>query len=95
MRDPSSDATMAVGKTHSTTMHAPGHLTISPYAPVGALGTSRSQWIDAFSTTLLSLKPRQGEAAVRQLADELWAELHHFDPVMAAELEFESSLCDA
>jgi len=59
------------------------------------LHSPRAQWIDAFSTTLLDLSPQRGRERARRMACDLWDDLGHFDPVIAAEMEYESSLCDA
>ena len=76
-------------------MQTDSHFKTGSHLPFAALHSPRAQWVDAFSNTLLGLSPQQGEVRTRRLACDLWAELHHFDPVMAAEMEFESSLCDA
>ncbi len=64
-------------------------------AVIGVLRTPRTEWIDAFSSATLALNPHWPAARARRMADDLFTEVGHFDPVMAAELEFESSLCDA
>ncbi len=64
-------------------------------APTGALRTSRAAWIESFASAMLALNPHWGTDRAERVARELWADVGHFDPVLAAELEYESSLCDA
>jgi hypothetical protein len=76
-------------------MQAQGNFKPGGNVPLAALQSPRAQWVDAFSRTLVALRPPLGQQRTRRMACDLWAELGHFDPVMAAELEYESSLCDA
>ena len=76
-------------------MQAQARTEPSATPPLAALHLQRAPWVDAFARTLLALNPQGSEARARDLAGELWRDLGHFDPVIAAEMEFESSLCDA
>jgi hypothetical protein len=76
-------------------MQAQGDVESGARASLAALRTPRGQWVDAFSSTLLELNPHWGLERTQRMACELWPELSHFDPVIAAELEHESALCDA
>ena len=77
--------------TPTTTMRLQGNT----QANAGELRSPRSQWIDAFSIAMLTLNPHWGSVRTHRMACDLWAEVGHFDPALAAELEYESSLCDA
>jgi hypothetical protein len=91
----SSSATMGTSTTSMTTMQVQGKSDARTSAAFGALRSPRAQWIEAFSSTLLALSPRWGLVRTRRMACDLWDDLGHFDPVLAAEMEYESSLCDA
>jgi hypothetical protein len=76
-------------------MQAQGNFKRGTAVPLAALRSPRAQWVEAFSSALMDLRPHLGQQRTRRLACDLWGDLGHFDPVMAAELEYESSLCDA
>ena len=69
----------------------------SPAEPVPAdalVSAPRDPWIDSCFKQLARLRPRAWRAQLRRLAQSLWSEVGHFDPVIAAEMEHESSLDD-
>ena len=76
-------------------MQAHGNFRQGARVPFAALRSPRAQWVDAFSNTLLDLNPQWGQERTRRMACDLWPELSHFDPVIAAEMEQESALSDA
>lgn len=64
----------------------------------GALAAARSaraQWILSFSGTLLELWPMGDEHETQRIASDLWDDLGHFDPILAAEMHHESEFTDA
>ncbi len=86
---------MEVWITPTLTMQTHGNFRQGAHMPLAALRSSRAQWVDACSNTLLDLNPQWSLDRTRLLACDLWAELSHFDPVIAAEMEYESALSDA
>ena len=55
---------------------------------------ARDQWIAACSQRLSALRPRVPTSECLSLALELWKDVGTYDPVIAAEMEYESSFDD-
>lgn len=62
--------------------------------PVRAAPTHwlRSDWLAACTLRLIQLRPDQGTAAMAATARDLWLDVAAFDPVIAAEMEYETWL---
>lgn len=50
----------------------------------------KTRWIGACGARLAALRPGLGSENARATARQMWPEVGHFDPAMAAELEHES-----
>lgn len=56
----------------------------------GLRGLSRSDWIGLCAIRLGQLRPDQSVECVAFVATDLWADVASFDPVIAAEMEYEA-----
>ena len=72
---------------------------VSPGRPIGSgieftgrgrAGFDRIRWIGACAARLTALRPGLGSANAHEAARQMWPEVGHFDPAMAAELEHEA-----
>jgi hypothetical protein len=55
---------------------------------------ARERWIAAFAWRTCSLRPEINWSDARAWAEALWCDLSHFDPSIAAEIEYESRSSD-
>lgn len=52
----------------------------------------RNDWLAVCTTRLTQLRPGQDALAMASMAREMWLEVAAFDPVIAAEMEYETWL---
>ena len=53
----------------------------------------REQWIATCEERLRELRPDNSREAIASVAQDLWADVSSFDPVIAAEMEHEAWVC--
>lgn len=54
----------------------------------------RQQWIEACAERLAELNPSLDRAACAAQAAELWSDVGGYDPLIAAEMEYEAGIFD-
>lgn len=73
---------MALALPHN--YHSSGSLDID--------SAQRRQWVSAFGRRMAALRPEHESREALVLAESLWEDLSHYDPEIAAEMEFEGGL---
>ena len=78
-----------------TSFRVPGEILPRKKAPVfedgnHAVNLTQDAWIAGCASRLCELLPDAAPARMLELAKDLWTDVSTFDPVIAAEMEYES-----